>query len=490
MKTNNICGMGLAVVCVLASCVFSLSAQTPVGLEKGARIRTFSAVRADSSVVVTMDFDLSSVNISSNKELVLKPVIRRDSDSLSMAPVIVAGRNRYYHFVRKNHPLDEAAMLCRNGERRDVTYRTVVPYRRWMAGARLYAEWTESGCCADPVTGRVELMRFKVEPKTFVPHYLYVQPPIVEKEDSAERTAHIIFIVNKTDINYKRQQNIDELDRIRRTIDSLKNDRDYTITSLTVKGYASPESPYDHNRYLAEGRTETLKRYIMQQHHFPSGLITTEAEPEDWAGLQKYVETSSLQNREEIMALIRMNIDPDKKELLIKRTFPQDYRFLLTNVYPDLRRSEYKVRYKIRVFSDIEEIKRALKTEPGKLNLYEIYQAAQTMQPGSEDFTEAFRIAAVMFPDDEIANLNAANAAMEHGEPGVAERYLEKAGNSSHARFARAMCTALSGRYEEAKVMFEAIVARTVGDETDEQVTEAVKALEQLNEIIENQQYI
>ena len=42
-----------------------------------------------------------------------------------------------------------------------------------------------------------------------------------------------------------------------------------------------------------------------------------------------------------------------------------------------------------------------------------------------------------MFPDDAIANLNAANAAIRRGDLTNAKRYLAKAGDSSEAVYAR-----------------------------------------------------
>ena len=42
-----------------------------------------------------------------------------------------------------------------------------------------------------------------------------------------------------------------------------------------------------------------------------------------------------------------------------------------------------------------------------------------------------------MFPNDETANLNAANAAMRRGDLARAERYLAKAGDSAEAVYAR-----------------------------------------------------
>ena len=63
----------------------------------------------------------------------------------------------------------------------------------------------------------------------------------------------------------------------------------------------------------------------------------------------------------------------------------------------------------------MNEIKRLIKTQPQKLSLNEMYLAAQDMKLGSEEYNETFEVAVRMLPDDEVANLNAANAAMDGG---------------------------------------------------------------------------
>ena len=55
-----------------------------------------------------------------------------------------------------------------------------------------------------------------------------------------------------------------------------------TITSLSIKGYASPEGPYANNERLAKGRTEALVDYVRNLYSFPAGLATTSWEAEDW----------------------------------------------------------------------------------------------------------------------------------------------------------------------------------------------------------------
>ena len=66
-------------------------------------------------------------------------------------------------------------------------------------------------------------------------------------------------------------------------------------------------------------------------------------------------------------------------------------------------------------------------SRPQNLSLNEIYLVALTYKNGSPEFIELFEKAVSLFPDDKIANLNAASAALSREDIALAEKYLKKA---------------------------------------------------------------
>lgn len=168
-------------------------------------------------------------------------------------------------------------------------------------------------------------------------------------------SACIDFPVERTVIYPGYRRNTVELGKIQATIDSLCDGRDVTITSVRLKGYASPDGSYRHNREVAAGRTAALKKHIVRLYHFADSIILTAHEPEDWEGLRRRVEESDIGHRTEILALIDSDMEPDAKEAKIKRAYPKEYRFMLQNFYPALRRADYRIDYDVRTFSDAEE---------------------------------------------------------------------------------------------------------------------------------------
>lgn len=394
------------------------------------RVTDLAVSRNEGRLFVSMTIDLSSLRLKSNREATLTPMLVSGQDTLRLEPVTVAGRNRYYYRLRNAARQPLPGRLLREGEHASVEYRTVVPYDGWMGSAAVGLARETCGCC-DEELGREEeqLALLDLDPKPYRPRFVYV-PPKGERVKVREMkgSAYVDFPVNRTEIHENYRRNPEELRSILRTIAVVRDDPDTRITSVAIKGYASPEGSYANNVRLAKGRTETLKEYVRRQYDFPEGLIVTSHEPEDWAGLERYVEGSDLARRAEILALIRSGLEPDARERRIRTAYPEEYAFLLREVYPGLRHSDYAVTYEVRTYTDVAEIRRLLQTAPQKLSLQEMYLAAQEMTPGSEEYDEVFAIAVRMFPDDETANQNAANAAMEAGDLKRAERYLAKAG--------------------------------------------------------------
>ena len=120
---------------------------------------------------------------------------------------------------------------------------------------------------------------------------------------------------------------------------------------------------------------------------------------------------------------------------------------MLQNFYPALRHTDYRIDYHIRTFSEVEEIKRIMAEKPQKLSQNEFYLVAREYEPGTVEFTDVFETAVRMYPDDKIANLNAANAAIRRDDFGTARRYLDKAGDSAEAAYARGALAVREGDY-------------------------------------------
>lgn len=433
--------------------VLKTVAQNTKDITLGVSIKSFNINREGKYLTVKMNLDLNKLDVDANRAVLLTPRLVNGTDSLDLPAVGIYGRRRYYYYVRNGigSISGESETIYRASSKPDsVAYNNLAEYEKWMDGATLKFHRSDWGCCHEIVAEYEGILGRHRE--AFFPELIFVQPKAeIMKSRSLSGSAYIDFPVDQTVIYPDYRRNTTELGKIQATIDSVRNDKDVTITSVWLKGFASPESPYKHNTELAIGRTAALKKHIGQLYHFADSIIQTDYEPEDWAGLRRYVEQSNINYRAEILTLIDSDMEPDAKEAKIKRTYPNEYRFMLQNFYPALRHTDYRIDYNIRKFNKVEEIKRIMAEQPQKLSLNEFYLVAGKYEPGTDEFTDVFETAVRMFPNDEIANLNAANAAIRRDDFATARRYLDKAGDSAEAVYARGALAIREKDYDTAR---------------------------------------
>lgn len=428
-------------------------------LQSGAQVQRVDIDRQRDSVVIGLTLDLTPMQVDANRSVVMQPFLTADGHEHWMPAVEVMGR-RNYLYARRNDGKTYAdsrnlyqALRKENDDAQTVDYRVALPYESWMDRAELQMAEDLCGC------GEVEDMPqtpLGVADVAFRPALAYVSPQAVtRKTRELKGTAYLDFPVNKTTIYPDYRRNPSELAKIRATIDTVRHDPDATIASISIKGFASPEGTWRLNTRLAKGRTEALKRYVIDRYNFSDTLFTTAYEPENWEGLRAYVLQTGLRDKQQIVDLIDSPLEPDPKEARLKREHPESYRMLLDECYPGLRRSDYVVTYVIRGFN-VDEARQIIRTQPQKLSLQEMFAVAQTYEPGSQEFNHVFDVAVRLYPDDPVANLNAANALLEQGRAAEAQPYLDKAGTSPQAQNARAVCLLLQHRYDEALPLLQA----------------------------------
>ena len=427
---------------------------------KGIKVDSLLMEKNGSKINLEMFVNLSELDVHSTEVAVLTPWIVKESDSLKLQSVALFGRNRYIYYSRNPElkPTGGKDLEYRTSEAPGVVKCNLqIPYMEWMAGCSLYMNLSTYGCCGKQLVDESEQLVEKFPLDRYIPRLVHI-PPQAEAVKTREisGSANIDFPVSSTVISPEYRNNAVELQKIIGTIDSVKLDEDIIITSLSIKGFASPESPYSNNSRLAKGRTRSLREYVENLYDFEEDFIKTDYEPENWEGLKEYVKASELPHKKEILAVINSKDDPDKKEARIKKTWKDEYKHLLEVCYPTLRRSDYRIEYVIRNYTSLAEIEKVMKTAPQKLSLEEFYLLSQLYKNNSEELNELWETAVRMYPDDETANMNAANSAISRGDFKRARLYLERAGKSPEVIYALGVIEALSGNYDAARPLLDA----------------------------------
>lgn len=442
-------------------CLYSLLALLPLvpvaadevkRLPGGAEVSGVDIRKQRDSVVIRMNLNLSGMEVGRNRSIVVTPLFYAEGEEEWLPAIEVMGRTRYLYYQRNEESLyaDSPYTIIKKDKNatQQVGYQVSVPYRKWMDRASLVV--AEDTCQCGEVSKGNSILLAQAD-LVFTPRLAYISPQAeTRKARALSGEAYLDFPVNKTVIYPEYRRNTAELAKIRATIDTIRTDKDFSITRISLKGYASPEGRYAANVRLSEGRTDALKDYLMGEYGFEASLFRTNAGAENWEGLRKYVAQSGLADKEAILVIIDSEEEPDAKEQRIRREHAASYRILLQDCYPALRRTDYTVDYVIRGFN-VEEAKEVIKTRPQNLSLQEMFAVAQTYQPGSEEFNHVFDVAVRLYPADPIANLNAANALLERKEAAQALKFLDKAGDTPQADNARGVAMILLERYDEAE---------------------------------------
>lgn len=405
-------------------------------------------------MIINMNVNPKESSVAYNKQTVITPCVISETGnrSVKLPSVAIAGRNAYYTSLR-NDRYSAPEVLLRSGRDRTFTYSASVPFESWMTNSVLGFEIKTEGCCGNDVTGApfLPVADLNYAAPQFNPDYTYIEPSAKDsKIFNLTGKAYISFVVNKTEINPDYMNNKAELKKILDTIDEVKDNKDAKVSHIKLTGYASPEGPYENNVRLAEGRTIAVKDYVRKQYAFPQSLFETSSVPEDWEGLKAAVEKSGLADASEIVKFIDSGYPVEQRNERLRALFPETYPFLLKNIYPGLRHTDYVITYEVRKYTDIEEIRQVFKTRPQNLSLNELFLLSQTYKPGTPEFNEVFDTAVRMFPDNEVANINAASASISRGDLSSAQKFLDRVGNVPQAEYVRGILEAKKGNYDTA----------------------------------------
>ena len=182
---------------------------------------------------------------------------------------------------------------------------------------------------------------------------------------------------------------------------------------------------------LSQKRAEALKNYLTTNEKVPGKLYKVTFGGENWDGLVQALEKSSMKDKDKFIGIIKNTTDDARRKQEIMRVDGgAPYRTMLKEIYPGLRKVNCKIDYTVANF-DVEQGRVVIKVNPKYLSLNEMYQVANSYPKGSNDFVNVFDIAVRMYPNDEVANLNAAAVSLTKKDLENAIKYMDKANHQT-----------------------------------------------------------
>ena len=304
--------------------------------------------REGDRMAVSADISLTPAMVKGVKAFVLVPQVTDGEHCVALRPIGLYSKDKFYSYLEpygfKGAPDEQ--VFRREQLPTTVHLATSVPYEVWMDGAQLQLVHKYEGCCGDSGVEAVDsLTRYDEAPIAFAPAFREVEKDRTMKLESLSGEAAIEFMVGKTTLDEKYRNNAAELAKIKESIDAVRSNKEVYLRTVRIKGHASPDGKYATNEKLSQGRTQAVRDYVASQYDFPEHVIVAEAEAENWAGLRKFVEGSSLKNKQAILDIIDSDLAPDTKEQRIRSKYPAQWNTLKKECLPLLRRTEYAIEF-------------------------------------------------------------------------------------------------------------------------------------------------
>ena len=256
----------------------------------------------------------------------------------------------------------------------------------------------------------------------------------VKPQITADKFQRIIQEMQEADIHFLIQQSTlrnselksQEMKDLHAAIKSADTTANKAINKLEVAGYASPDGESDLNEKLANARQEKAQKYLQKQlkRAKVNTAIESNVTAEDWAGFQKAMEASNIQDKELVLRVLSMYTDQEEREAQIKN-LSAVYKTIAEEVLPELRRSRLILTTDLIGKSD-EEIAELMKNNPAALHVEEALYAA-TLTADANEKLAIYKKVAELFPNEYRAYNNMGMVYFAQGNVAEARRSFAKA---------------------------------------------------------------
>ncbi len=457
------------------------------------------AIPVKDTMKFSADINVGSMKVASNKQVYLTPVISDgEGNSTTFPSVLINGRAMQIAWERGTVKTPNnyengifTAIKRNNGKPQTIAYNATIPMQNWMWSPSASVKWVIDTCGCGHLSGSVakdeELLRLNPAERM---RASYIVPAIAPAPVTIhEGKAHVMYEVGEAVLHTEPYvcrdgQPIDNRLELKIIDDSISNalsNQNMEIAKISICGYASPEGSYLGNQRLSTERSRSLATYIADRYKLPKEKSEYSAVAENWDGFRQIVVEDTYITPEQRTALLELidrpaygpaDYDDKDKELKTNPKFRGLYnKIILPEWFPTLRTTKFEIQTRLKELSD-EQLAEVIKTDPEKMSLNQMFRVSKLYPEGSPEFNSVISTMLRYYPDDEVANLNAASAALKNGDLAQAEQYLAKAGDSPEADNARGILACWQGKMDQAREYFRKAGA----------LSEAAKNLELLGE--------
>lgn len=306
------------------------------------------------SVKVSFSVD-SERGVPKRRKEVIMPYIYNGRDTLFFDVLEVYGKGRFKRERQEKHIAgDRDWELGDNQILRGSIYEytSSVPLKRWMKSATLGIRRQLVGCACEKDLLDEDVLNDSVFqepplPPRRIPEYALCDAS--REWDLGHDELEIIFKVSRIEIDSSVFNNEVTFGKILDAVDRIFSEPHMKLDMIEVAGYASPEGSRRFNRWLGENRAKALVDYILTnrpQYGLTESNFFIRNGEENWEGLRRHLLQSTVEERDQVVAIIDSNLSDEKKKAAIKSLDGgKVWKKMLDRIYPHLRCARYKAIY-------------------------------------------------------------------------------------------------------------------------------------------------
>ena len=185
------------------------------------------------------------------------------------------------------------------------------------------------------------------------------------------------FPVGKAAFDRNDSGNAAEVEKLRRQIESISQNKDATLQALTMHGTSSPEGRYTSNLTLAQRRMDFAVAYLQKQvpEEMRRGMkFKANAEVATWTEVARLMRADSLHaEADQVEAIVKRYASRDMQSNAVRR-LPFYSRIILPKYLPQLRRVDYVMNYSVFRQLTIDEIRELYQKDYRQLSRFEFFK--------------------------------------------------------------------------------------------------------------------
>lgn len=443
---------------------------------------------------VQLRFSYSDDVLNTGETLNVTPVLKDGKRMKMLSSVVISGRERAKYENRQdylaNRTRTNIAVVTADKKHgsRYFLYDTTIPYSDWMKNASLYVESEERDWSKTPhiyedllyaklnikdVESNTGDVSYKAKTHSFKSDWVQFQDPTLQacRVIEVEGTIPLNDELKIGKMSSKRF-NRAVMEQIDKGLAPSLQIPGTSLKSLEIVGYGAPCGNYKSNENKSVQRAYSLKKYLMGNHPMGAdGLLVTWV-AEDWDTITTLVSQSQMKLKSAALDIIKtVPIVKGREDELRMLGDGAPYSFMRHYVFPKAERVHFYAKFEqsdegpIDKFNDGEQ----------NVSLRSMYATAQEFQVGSREFNDIIDLMARLFPNNAVANINAAGVALMRGELSLAEKYLSKWQTDARAYNNLGLLCLQQGDFAKAEVYLQ--MAESVG------VSQATSALSYLRNL-------